>query len=273
MDIKKVEALNKEIEEIMRQRTKAEARRQVFQNNLKEKIAKYKEAYGVDLSGADMKSTADIIQKEYDAVNAAFESEYKLAEQVVAKIKAGDIQGARTLLGENPVSEVEATMVQGEEGNSVEDQEMPVPEEKGIDEPKAPVAEQKPVVPQQPEAQKAPTGSMKDVFASDEEESIAVKMSSAPNLGSFSIDDEEDDDDAFSGGSFIDDDEDDDEPDFGFAPVKDEPKEETKVASAQKPAPAAPKAPSTGFGFLDDDDDDEDTFGFKDLLKGSQFDV
>lgn len=273
MDIKKVEALNKEIEEIMRQRTKAEARRQVFQNNLKEKIAKYKEAYGVDLSGADMKSTADIIQKEYDAVNAAFESEYKLAEQVVAKIKAGDIQGARILLGENPVSEVEATMVQGEESDSVEDQEMPVLEEKGIDEPKAPVAEQKPVVPQQPKVQEAPTGSMKDVFANDEEESIAVKMSSAPNLGSFSIDDEEDDDGAPSGGSFIDDDEDDDEPDFGFAPVKDEPKEETKVASAQKPASAAPKAPSTGFGFLDDDDDDDDTFGFKDLLKGSQFDV
>lgn len=271
MDIKKVEALNKEIEEIMRQRTKAEARRQVFQNNLKEKIAKYKEAYGVDLSGADMKSTADIIQKEYDAVNAAFESEYKLAEQVVAKIKAGDIQGAKILLGENPVSEVEATMVQGEEDNSVEEQEMPVQEERGIDEPKAPVVEQKPIVPQQPKVQEAPTGSMKDVFANDEEENIAVKMSSAPNLGSFSIDDEEDDD-AVSGGSFIDD-EDDDEPDFGFAPVKDESKEETKVASAQKPASAAPKAPSTGFGFLDDDDDDDDTFGFKDLLKGSQFDV
>lgn len=119
-----VKNLNKKIEQLNAQGTKAKGKLEVLEGNLQQSIQDYASLYGVNLGGKTMKSTAANIQKELKAVESAVQAEVELREKVVAAIERGDIDEANRLLGVEVVEEVEE---EPEEPNEVE--EFPVDEE------------------------------------------------------------------------------------------------------------------------------------------------
>lgn len=113
VSVKEVEKLNEKIEAINLERTKAKARQEVLQKKLDEELLEYKEKFGVDLSGADLKSIKAKIDAEVKKVTAVVEEEYNLKVQVVKAIENGDYEEANRLMGIEEVEEdVEEPMVE-----------------------------------------------------------------------------------------------------------------------------------------------------------------
>lgn len=102
-----VKNLNKKIEQLNAQGTKAKGKLEVLEGNLQQAIQDYSSLYGVNLSGKTMKATAANIQKELKSVESAVQAEFELREKVVAAIERGDIDEANRLLGVEVVEEVE----------------------------------------------------------------------------------------------------------------------------------------------------------------------
>lgn len=100
-----VKGLNKKIEELNAQGNRAKAKLEVLEGNLSQSLADYKVAYGVDLQGKSMKTTAANIQKELASVEAAVQEEFNLRNAVVAAIERGDISEASRLLGVTVIEE------------------------------------------------------------------------------------------------------------------------------------------------------------------------
>lgn len=99
MDIKDVKALNERIEVIKKKKDKADMQREILSSKLDGEIAKYKEAYGVDLSGADFDTVKHKIESELHRVVASIQEEYDLKLKVVSAIESGNIDEANALLG------------------------------------------------------------------------------------------------------------------------------------------------------------------------------
>lgn len=128
VSVKEVEKLNEKIEAINLERTKAKARQEVLQKKLDEELLEYKEKFGVDLSGADLKSIKAKIDAEVKKVTAVVEEEYNLKVQVVKAIESGDYEEANRLMGIEEVEEDIKEPVVEEGTSEVEEVEEEVEE-------------------------------------------------------------------------------------------------------------------------------------------------
>lgn len=97
--IKEIEKLNKEIEKLMTEKTKADAQKEVWENRLKESINAYNKEYGVDLSGNDLSEIKKNLASEIGVVESKTKEEFERSQKIVNFINKGDIKGAWEFLG------------------------------------------------------------------------------------------------------------------------------------------------------------------------------
>lgn len=103
-----VQALNKKIESIAVQRTKAEARADMLNKQLEDELRLYKEQFGANLKGRNFSSTKMNVKQELQEVIKQVEKEYNLKVKVVECIESGNYEEAYNLLGiEDPNKESE----------------------------------------------------------------------------------------------------------------------------------------------------------------------
>lgn len=120
-----VQQLNKRIEELNSQRTKAVGRLEVLTNNLNKSLEQYSKLYGVDCRGSTLKQTAAKIKAEMERVEASIQEEYDIRMKVVSAIESGNIDEANRLLGivvEEPedAEEVEEVVLDGSDSDEDE---------------------------------------------------------------------------------------------------------------------------------------------------------
>lgn len=99
--IKEIEKLNRDIEKIMTEKTKADAQKEVWESRLTESIKAYGDNYGVDLSGKGLLEIKKKIISETGIVEAKVKKEYERSSKIVSLINEGDIKGAWKVLGVN----------------------------------------------------------------------------------------------------------------------------------------------------------------------------
>lgn len=104
--IKEIERLNREIDRIMTEKTKADAQKEVWESRLVESIKGYAKDYGVDLSGKDLVEIKKKLVAETNTIEAKTKEEFERASKIVKLINEGDIKGAWKILGVN-IDEVE----------------------------------------------------------------------------------------------------------------------------------------------------------------------
>lgn len=97
--IKEIERLNREIERLMTEKTKADAQKEVWNTRLTESIQAYKAAYGVDLSGKDLVDITNKLNEERNIVETKTKEEFEKSAKIVNLINSGDIKGAWDLIG------------------------------------------------------------------------------------------------------------------------------------------------------------------------------
>ena len=97
--LEEVEKLNKEIEKLMTEKTKADAQKEVWKAKLKESMTEYKKVYGVDLMSDSISSTKLNLEAEYKKVESEIKEEYEKAQTVVELINEGKINEARQVMG------------------------------------------------------------------------------------------------------------------------------------------------------------------------------
>lgn len=106
LNVEKVQALNKSIEQINNKRTKESVRLDLLKRQLESDIAEYKAKYGKDLQGDSLKATRKNVTDELEAISSKLKDEYELKFKVVQAIEAGNFQEAYALLGvEDPSAE------------------------------------------------------------------------------------------------------------------------------------------------------------------------
>lgn len=119
--VQEVQALNKRIEAINVQKTKAEAKAEMLKKQLVAAIGSYKATYGVDLSDKSFAKLSGKVKAELNKVSSTLQEEYELKEKVVSAIEEGRYDDAYALLGiEREVEEVqeEETLAEGTEVTS-----------------------------------------------------------------------------------------------------------------------------------------------------------
>lgn len=104
--IKEIERLNREIDRIMTEKTKADAQKEVWESRLVESIKGYAKDYGVDLSGKDLVEIKKKLVAETNTIEAKTKEEFERASKIVKLINEGDIKGAWEILGVN-IDEIE----------------------------------------------------------------------------------------------------------------------------------------------------------------------
>ncbi len=110
LNVEKVQALNKSIEQINNKRTKESVRLDLLKRQLESDIAEYKAKYGKDLQGDSLKATRKNVTDELEAISSKLKAEYELKFKVVQAIEAGNFQEAYALLGvEDPSAEEDET--------------------------------------------------------------------------------------------------------------------------------------------------------------------
>lgn len=97
--IKEIEKLNREIDRIMTEKTKADAQKEVWESRLEESISNYNKEYGVNLSGKDLSEIKKKLMAETKVVESKTKEEFELSQKVVNLINEGDIKGAWRVLG------------------------------------------------------------------------------------------------------------------------------------------------------------------------------
>lgn len=112
--VQEVQALNKRIEAINVQRTKAEAKVEMLKKQLVAAIGKYNETYGVNLGDKSFAKLSGKVKAELEKVSGALQVEFELKEKVVSAIENQQYDEAYRLLGVVPESD-------GMEEASVED--------------------------------------------------------------------------------------------------------------------------------------------------------
>lgn len=121
--IKEIEKLNREIDRIMTEKTKADAQKEVWESRLVESIGNYNKEYGVNLSGKDLAEIKKKLVAETNIVEAKTKEEYEKSLQIVNLINEGDIKGAWKVLG----VDIDAVNNQTEEEPQEEVQETKIP--------------------------------------------------------------------------------------------------------------------------------------------------
>lgn len=119
--IKEIEKLNREIERLMTEKTKADAQKEVWESRLTESINNYNNEYGVNLAGKDLADIKKKLIAETNIVEAKTKEEFELSRKLVNLINEGDIAGAWSVLGvdinkkvnEHPETVQEEVTVQG----------------------------------------------------------------------------------------------------------------------------------------------------------------
>lgn len=106
--VQEVQVLNKKIENINLQRTKAEAKVDMLKKQLLNELASYKEAYGVDLGDKNFSKLSGKVKSELAVVTGQIKEEYDLKCRVVDAIEKGNYEEANKLLGVE-TEEVEET--------------------------------------------------------------------------------------------------------------------------------------------------------------------
>ena len=249
--INKIAELNKKIEKLMVEKTKADAQREVWSNKLLESIKAYENKYGVDLSGDSLDVIKEKLSAEISKVEKETLKDYEKAQKVVSLIEQGNIKAAWNCIGELPNEE---TSVGGNEEVST-----PVHE----------VAEE-PVRPVQP-VQKDTQSVVKPVDRNSAlADAVGSQVVEPPKFEGF-LEEEEDDEGDFYGSEPVQEnnkwstlEEDDDEDGFyGSEPVQ-----ENKGASD-----FINSINGGGTPVIEEDDDDLDFGGFGSILKGSKFKV
>lgn len=229
--VQEVQVLNKKIENINLQRTKAEAKVDMLKKQLLNELASYKEAYGVDLGDKNFSKLSGKVKSELAVVTGQIKEEYDLKCRVVDAIEKGSYEEAYKLLG-------------------VETEEAEEPEEEfstDVDPGKV-VSIEDVLTPVKVSAEDA---------IDNQTVSGGVMLDDSEDDLDFGLDDDikvkEDKGEATSGGIVLDDDlvvEDEDVPERPF-----------KGQSAVDAVKSVGEVPS-----MDDDD-----WGFGDILQGSQF--
>lgn len=97
--LKEIEALNKKIDSLMVERTKAEAQKGLLQSNLEKSIKEYASEYGVDLSADSLEGISAKFNEEAKKVQQQVKEEYEMAKKLVECIDRKDYDGAWALLG------------------------------------------------------------------------------------------------------------------------------------------------------------------------------
>ena len=97
--VQEVQMLNKKIENINIQRTKAEARVEMLKKQLTQGVAEYKKTYGVDLSDKSFPKLSGKVTAELSKVSGDIKAEYELKSKVVKAIEEGNYEEAYKLLG------------------------------------------------------------------------------------------------------------------------------------------------------------------------------
>lgn len=120
--IKEIERLNREIDRLMTEKTKADAQKEVWESRLVESIKGYAKDYGVDLSGKDLVDIKKKLVAETNTIEAKTKEEFEKASKIVNLINEGDIKGAWKVLGVDmdDIENKESEEVVVEEKNSVE---------------------------------------------------------------------------------------------------------------------------------------------------------
>ena len=290
--------LNERIEAINKEKTKAELSKEMLMRQLNEKLAKYKETYGVDLSSENFATLRNAVKRESERVSSDIQKEYELKTRVVNAIEAGNISEANTLLGiveepEEVVEEPSAASIEisddidiGEmdistdsaatakpkglsfEGNIPDDSDDS--DDFGMDD-----VEEEPVVDKVVEEK--PSKSIKSEVtqakpsSSDEEED--EDWSFYDDDTSDADSDVDISDDMFGDSDEEEDSEEEDseEEDFGDFSFDDDDEGDSSSDDSSKDDSDGDDS-SDDFGdFSFDDDDDDDDFGFGGMLKGTKF--
>lgn len=97
--VQEVQVLNKKIENINVQRTKAEAKVDMLKKQLMSEIGAYKKTYGVDLSDKNFAKLSGKVKAELSLVSESIKAEFELKEKVVEAIEQGNYEEAYKLLG------------------------------------------------------------------------------------------------------------------------------------------------------------------------------
>lgn len=111
--VQEVQVLNKKIESINVQRTKAEAKVDMLKKQLMNELASYKNTYGVDLSDKNFSKLSGKVKSELAVVTDQIKGEYDLKCKVVDAIDKGDYETAYKLLGVETEEEVEEEPIKG----------------------------------------------------------------------------------------------------------------------------------------------------------------
>ena len=123
--IKEIERLNREIEKLMTEKTKADAQKEVWNTRLNESIQAYKTAYGVDLSGKDLSEITNKLSEERSIVEAKTKEEFEKSAKIVNLINAGDIKGAWEVIGTSSESLSQDEVVENNETEVVKEVSNP----------------------------------------------------------------------------------------------------------------------------------------------------
>ena len=277
--LKRVSALNNEIAKLEKERLVAKTQKDTIEKSLLERISKYKEKYGIDLSGNSVSDVEEAITKELKTVSDKCEKELALKEKVVDAIKSGEVEKARKLLGikeekpsqpAEPESRVNTTPVGEVEEESEEGSTEKTTKELSTD-----------------DFEDDFDASEVDFTGDEEEDSVDDEVSFEEDpLKVVEEDDTDLGDFSFEGDDYNEDD--DEEEEFLFsnsatAVSKGSAEYKQRLSSVEKSvedvekedqankeaAKSTPKKPSGSFLF--DDDDDGESLGFKSLLNGSKF--
>lgn len=87
--VQEVQVLNKKIENINLQRTKAEAKVDMLKKQLLNELASYREVYGVDLGDKNFSKLSGKVKSELAVVTGQIKEEYDLKCKVVDAIEKG----------------------------------------------------------------------------------------------------------------------------------------------------------------------------------------
>lgn len=236
--INKIAELNKKIEKLMVEKTKADAQREVWSNKLLESIKAYENKYGVDLSGDSLDVIKEKLSAEISKVEKETLKDYEKAQKVVSLIEQGNIKAAWNCIGELPNEEISVG------GN----EEVSTPVHEVAEEPVRPVR------PVQQDTQSVVKPVNRNSALAD---AVGSQVVEPPKFEGF-LEEEEDD----NKWGTLEDDEDED----GF--YGSEPVQENKGASD-----FINSINGGGTPVIEEDDDDLDFGGFGSILKGSKFKV
>lgn len=218
--LKKFEELNRTIDKLNTEKTKADAQKEVWEKKLKESIQRYKEVYGVDLSGESFGVIKAKLTKEVEQVESKTVAEYEKAQKIVSLIQSGDIKGAWKEMGveteedkalenflkaEEEAQNSEQEVLQGVEdviseledsdflGAEVSDEEIEDNGDFYVDE------DDEEEVPVKKEEVKKPVFSPISFDDEDDDDFIAQPTEDSGKSTGIVIDDDEDDEDSYGG--------------------------------------------------------------------------